>query len=221
MSSVATRSLRTRWLLHVYKQVEIVKEGLVSGVIRESGPVTVSSDEKPGIQALAVTTPDRPPAPGAHASPLRDYEYQRLGTVSLLAGIHLHSGAVTEIVKSTHKSRDFIEFLTQLDGAYPAAQTLRLIVDHHSAHVSKQTQRYLATRPQRFEFVFLPRHGSGLNLVENLFSKMTRTMLREIRVKTKEELIDRIHLYFRELNAAPVVFRWKYKMDETTGDMPS
>ena len=207
-------------VLHVYKQVEIGKEGLVSGVIWESGPVTVSSDEKPGIQAL-VTTPDRPPAPGAHASPLRDYEYQRLGTVSLLAGIHLHSGAVTEIVKSTHKSRDFIEFLTQLDGAYRAAQTLRRIVDHHSAHVSKQTQRYLATRPQRFEFVFLPRHGSGLNLVENLFSKMTRTMLREIRVKTKEELSDRIHLYFRELNAAPVIFRWKYKMDETTGDMPS
>jgi hypothetical protein len=47
--------------------------------------------------------------------------------------------------------------------------------------------------------------------VENLFSKMTRTMLREIRVATKQELIDRIHLYFQEVNAA---FRWKYKMDE-------
>ena len=57
--------------------------------------------------------------------------------------------------------------------------------------------------------------------MENLFSKMTRTMLREIRVKTKQELIDRIHLYFREINAAPVVFRWKYKMDETTGDLPT
>jgi hypothetical protein len=41
-----------------------------------------------------------------------------------------------------------------------------------------------------------------------------RTMLREIRVSTKEELIDRIHLYFREVNATPVIFRWKYKMDE-------
>jgi hypothetical protein len=26
--------------------------------------------------------------------------------------------------------------------------------------------------------------------------------------------VDRIHLYFSELNAEPVVFRWKYKMDE-------
>jgi len=148
----------------------------------------------------------------------RDYEYKRLGTVSLLAGIDLHTGTVTEIVNNTHKSRDFIEFLTKLDSSYPATQTLRLILDNHSAHISKETQRYLANRPQRFQFVFIPKHGSWLNLVENLFSKMTRTMLREIRVSTKQELVDRIHLYFRELNAEPVLFRWKYKMDEIVTD---
>lgn len=201
-------------VLHVYKEVEILNQGLVTGVIREPGTVTVSYDEKPGIQALAVTTPDRPPVPGLHASPIRDYEYKRLGTVSLLAGLDLHSGRVTEIVTNTHKSSDFIEFLTKLDASYSATQTLRLILDNHSAHISRETQRYLATRPQRFQFVFIPKHGSWLNLVENLFSKMTRTMLREIRVSTKQELIDRIHLYFREVNATPVIFRWKYKMDE-------
>src|ERR1035437_9273694 len=200
----------------VYKEVEIINQGLVKGTLREPGMVTVSYDEKPGIQALSVTTPDRPPAPGLHASHLRDYEYKRLGTVSLLAGLDLHSGKVTEIVSDTHKSRDFIELLTKLDAAYPSTQILRLILDNHSAHISKETQRYLASRPQRFQFVFIPKHGSWLNLVENLFSKMTRTMLREIRVSTKQELIDRIHLYFQETNAAPVIFHWKYKMDETT-----
>ena len=44
---------------------------------------------------------------------------------------------------------------------------------------------------------------------------MTRTMLRGIRVASKQELIGRIHQYFEEINATPVVFRWKYKMDET------
>jgi transposase len=201
-------------VLHVYKEVEIVNQGLVTGTISEPATVTVSYDEKPGIQALGVTTPDRPPVPGTHASHLRDYEYKRLGTVSLLAGLDLHTGKVTEIVNNTHKSSDFIEFLTKLDAAYPATQTLRLILDNHSAHISRETQRYLATRPQRFHFVFIPKHGSWLNLVENLFSKMTRTMLREIRVGTKKELVDRIHLYFEEVNATPVVFRWKYKMDD-------
>jgi transposase len=205
-------------VLHVYKEVEIINQGLVKGAILEPGTVTVSYDEKPGIQALAVTTPDRPPVPRLHASHIRDYEYKRLGTVSLLAGLDLHNGTVTEIVSNTHKSRDFIEFLAKLDAAYPSTQTLRLILDNHSAHISKETQRYLASRPQRFQFVFIPKHGSWLNLVENLFSKMTRTMLREIRVSTKQELIDRIHLYFRETNAAPVVFRWKYKMDEAVID---
>ena len=43
---------------------------------------------------------------------------------------------------------------------------------------------------------------------------MTRTLLRGIRVASKQELIDRINQYFEEINADPVVFRWKYKMDE-------
>lgn len=201
-------------VLHVYKEVEIVNEGLLRGTIREPGIVTVCYDEKPGIQAIAPTTPDRPPVPGQHASHLRDYEYKRLGTVSLLAGLDLHTGVVTEIVSDTHKSKDFIEFLKKLDGGYPPATTLRLILDNHSAHISKETQGYLASRPQRFQFAFVPKHGSWLNLVENLFSKMTRSMLREIRVGSKAELIDRIHLYFQEENAVPVVFRWKYKMEE-------
>jgi transposase len=123
--------------------------------------------------------------------------------VSLLAGLDLHTSRVTEIVNNTHKSSDFIEFLNKPDAAYHAAQTLRLILDNHSAHISRETQHYLATRPQRFHFVFIPKHGSWLNLVENLFSKMTRTMLGEIRVGTKKELVDRIHLYFQEINATP------------------
>jgi transposase len=177
-----------------------------------------SYDEKPGIQAIAQKTPDRPPAPGQHASHTRDYEYKRLGTVSLLAGLDLHTGTVTDIVSDTHKSKDFIAFLKKLDESYPAIATLRLILDNHSAHISKETQAYLATRPQRFQFVFVPKHGSWLNLVENLFSKMARSMLREIRVRTKPELVERIHLYFRELNTDPIVFRWKYKMDEVLID---
>jgi len=115
-------------VLHVYKEVEIINQGLVKGTLQEPGMVTVSYDEKPGIQALSVITPDRPPAPGLHASHLRDYEYKRLGTVSLLAGLDLHTGKVTEIVSDTHKSRDFIELLTKLDAAYPSTQILRLIL---------------------------------------------------------------------------------------------
>ena len=190
-------------VLHVYKEVEIIDDGLLHGEVHELGMVTISYDEKPGIQALAVTTADRPPVVGRHSSHLRDYEYKRLGTVSLLAGLDLH------------KSADFIAFLQKLDSAYPARQKICLLLDNHSAHISRETRDYLDGVPQRFVFAFMPTHGSWLNLVENLFSKMTRSMLRGIRVATKQELIDRIHQYFKEVNEDPVVFRWKYKMDET------
>jgi transposase len=202
-------------VLHVYKEVEIVNEYRRGDAGRQLGMVTISYDEKPGIQALAVTTPDRPPVPGKYSSHLRDYEYERMGTVSLLAGLDLHSGRIIEIVSDTHKSADFIAFLKKLDGAYPEHHKIRLVLDNHSAHISKETRSYLDTTPQRFVFVFTPAHGSWLNLIENQFSKMARTMLRGIRVASKQELIDRIHQYFEEINADPVVFRWKYKMDET------
>jgi transposase len=201
-------------VLHVYKEVQIVNEYVLQNGVRQLGMVTISYDEKPGIQALAVTTPDRPPVVGKYPSYLRDHEYERLGTVSLLAGLDLHNGKVTETISDTHNSADFIAFLKKLDAAYAEQQKIRLVLDNHSAHISKETRGYLETVPQRFVFVFTPKHGSWLNLIENQFSKMTRTMLRGIRVSSKQELIDRIHQYFEEINADPVVFRWKYKMDE-------
>ena len=202
-------------VLHIYKEVEIVNEYLRGQAERSLSAVTICYGEKPGIQALAVTTPDRPPIVERHPSHLRDHEYVRLGTVSLLAGLDLHNGKITEIVSDTHNSADFIAFLQKLDAAYAPQQKIRLVLDNHSAHISKETRSYLETVPQRFIFVFTPTHGSWLNLIESQFSKMTRTALRGIRVASKQELIDRIHRYFEEINAVPVVFRWKYKMDES------
>src|SRR5258708_36677833 len=197
-------------VLHVYKEVEIVNAELVQGTLKEPPVVTISYDEKPGIQALATTTPDRPPKPKEFPSRLRDYEYKRLGTVSLLAGLDLHTGRVTEIVSDHHASADFIALLGKLDQDYQPPTRLRLLLDNHSAHISKETQAWLSLHPHRFEFVFTPNHGSWLNIVETLFSKMARSMLRGIRVASKQELIDRIHLYFEQINADPVIFRWKY-----------
>jgi len=59
-----------------------------------------------------------------------------------------------------------------------------------------------------------PKHGSWLNMIESFFSKMTKQMLKGIRVESKEELERRIYLYFDEVNREPVVYRWLYKIDE-------
>src|SRR5260370_14966036 len=90
-------------VLQVYKEVEVINRGLVKGTLREPGTVTVSYDEKPGIQALSVTTPDRPPSPGLHPSHIRDYEYKRLGTVSLLAAFYLATWQGNSLYCNTSK----------------------------------------------------------------------------------------------------------------------
>ena len=146
---------------------------------------------------------------------MRDAEYKRLGTLSLLAGIDLLTGEAIPYVSETHKSSDFIELLKILDARYPEGDVIRVVCDNHSAHKSKETRNYLATRPEgRFVFVFTPKHGSWLNLIESFFSKMTKQMLKGIRVESKEELERRIYLYFEEVNREPIVYRWTYKMDE-------
>ena len=204
-------------VLVVYKQVSMCfdSNGNLTIPMDQPKTVTVSYDEKPGIQALQNIAPDLPPT-GKHSRAARDYEYKRLGTVSLLAGLDLFTGKVIPSVSDTHKSSDFIEWLKIINGQYPEQDTIRLVLDNHSAHTSKETQRYLASRPGRFEFVFTPKHGSWLNLVESFFGKMANQFLRGIRVNSKEELVERIYKYIDEINECPVVYRWKYKLDEIT-----
>jgi transposase len=173
----------------------------------------VSYDEKPGIQAISNTAPDLPPVGGKHACVARDHEYKRHGTLSLLAGIDLLTGQVHACVEDRHRSREFIGFLKMLDAAYPCETAIKLILDNHSAHISKETNKWLAAQPDgRFSFVFTPKHGSWLNLVEGFFSKMARSFLRHIRVASKAELKRRITAYLDDLNREPVVHTWSYKI---------
>jgi len=203
-------------ILVVYKQVSMQFDENGNIIIPDDGVMvhTVSCDEKPGIQAIATTGEDLHPTK-ENGCIYRDAEYKRLGTLSLLAGIDLLTGEAIPVVSETHKSSDFINLLKKLDEMYPKGDVIRIICDNHSAHKSKETRNYLATCPEgRFVFVFTPKHGSWLNMIESFFSKMTKQMLKGIRVKSKQELADRIYLYFEEVNREPVVYHWTYKMDE-------
>ena len=49
--------------------------------------ITVSVDEKPGVQAIANPAPDLPPVAGKHPGFSRDHDYKRLGTCPVLAAL--------------------------------------------------------------------------------------------------------------------------------------
>jgi len=204
-------------VLCVYREVAVLKEKAAAakkkGKPHSDKVAVVSYDEKPGIQAIATTAPDLPPQPGRHQSFAREFEYKRHGTVSLLAGIDLITGKVHALVKDRHRSREFVEFLKVLDKAYPTDTSIKVILDNHSAHVSKETKAWLAAQPAgRFEFTLTPTHGSWLNLIEGFFSKLARSVLRHIRVASKQELKDRIMAAMDFFNQNPVVHTWSYKL---------
>jgi transposase len=199
-------------VLCVYREVAILRESPRP----ERGVAIISYDEKPGIQAIGNTAPDLPPQPRSHPSFARDHEYKRHGTLSLLAGIDLLTGQVHASIEERHRSREFVGFLKKLDAAYPADTAIKVILDNHSAHISKETKAWVDAQPEgRFRFVFTPKHGSWLNLVEGFFSKMARSMLRNIRVASKAELKARITAYLDEINRDPVIHQWTYKIADT------
>ncbi len=199
---------KMRDILIVYQDVELQNAKRAAGEAA-SEIITVSVDEKPGVQAIANTAPDLPPVPGKYPQIGRDHEYERLGTCSILAALDLQDGHITARVEDRHRSVEFIGLLSDLDARYPPECTIRIILDNHSSHLSKETQAFLSLHPNRFQYVLTPKHGSWLNLVETLFGKMARSFLRHIRVQSLDELKARILKGIAEINAAPVVPRWK------------
>lgn len=202
-------------VLVVYKQLSMQfdEDGNLLTFAEEEATHVLSYDEKPGIQAIANTSEDKLPNT-QNGTIQRDYEYKRLGTLSLLAGIDLKTGEAIPHVSDTHKSEDYIEFLKILDSKYPKGDKIRLILDNLKVHTSQKVVEYLQTIPGRFEFVFTPKHASWLNLVEGFFSKMTKQMLRGIRVNSKSELEERIYKYFEEINEDPVVYHWGWNLED-------
>src|SRR5512135_1491263 len=118
-------------VLLVYRDVALYAEGAVHE--HRPNPIyTLSIDEKPGVQALGLTAPDLPPTPGKAPTVGRDYEYIRHGTVSILAGIDLHTGHIFAHAEDRHRSVEFVALLKDIDAYYPPEAVIRLVLDNHS-----------------------------------------------------------------------------------------
>jgi hypothetical protein len=211
--------LKMQEVLMVYREVMLQNQAAASASNPIPAVITVSIGEKPGVQAIENTAPDLPPRPGQHPAIDRDHEYKPHGTLSILASLDLDDGHVAARVEERHRSREFIALLKDLDAYYPSEATIRIILDNHSAHTltfpRKRVPTWRLVPTASSIYVHTPKHGSWLNLVETLFGKMAHTFLRQIRVKSKAELKQRILLGIAGINAAPVVHRWK-KLDIST-----
>jgi transposase len=130
----------------------------------------------------------------------------------LSRGLDLVTGEIIPLIRDSHKSSDFIDFLKMLDNKYSDASVIKIVMDNHSVHTSKKTRMYLESCLRRFKFIFTLKHGSWLNLIESFFGKLSRVCLKGMRVKSKQELTDRIYRYIDKENEDPVIYRWTYEM---------
>ena len=187
----------------------------------EEGPGArvVSADERPGARALSPTGEDPGPTPGVRGGAVtRDHEYRRRGTPALLAGIDLQNGTVEGVVRERHRSREFIELLEALDAKYPEGHVIRLVLDNHSIHRSRETRAWLEGHPGRSGMVPAPTHGSWPDVIEGFFGKMARQMLRHIRVGSLDEPGERIEPCLKEADARPVPHRWTWGIGERAAE---
>jgi transposase len=201
-------------VLVVYKQVSMMfaEDGKL---LPFDGDIvhTISYDEKPGIQAISNTSPDKKPIIG-NGTTMRDYEYIRKGTMSLLAGIDLLTGEAIPLVRETHKSSDFIDFLRILDRKYPEGEKIRLILDNHSSHISKETRAYLQAVAGRFEFIFTPKHGSWLNVAESELGSMALQALGGQRINSIDLLNEILAAWHSDRNSRQKGVNWQFTADD-------
>ncbi len=162
-------------------------------------------DEKSQIQALDRTQPGLPLKKGRCGTMTHDYK--RHGTTTLFAALSLLDGTVIGDCMPRHRHREFIRFLTQIDGETPPDLHLHLIVDNYGTHKHPRVKSWLRRHP-RFHLHFIPTSSSWLNLVERWFRELSQKRLRRGSFANVPALISAIKEYLDQHNQNPQVFVW-------------
>jgi hypothetical protein len=179
----------------------------------------VSTDEKPGIQALerdGATLPTK-----EDKVERREFNYIRHGTQVLTSNIHLATGKlITTTIADTRTEADFVEHIARLIQSDPNAGFI-ILCDQLNTHKSESLVRFIAkvleddqelgkkgksgilknmeTRqaylsdPQhRIRFVYTPKHCSWLNSIEVWFSILNRHVLCRGNFTSIQDLTEKI-----------------------------
>jgi len=141
---------KIRTICEVYQQAQAAAAG---------GELTFSLDEMTGIQALARIAPDHPMQPGRPVR--REFEYDRHGTLSLLAGLDVAEGKVQGFCRPTRNEADFAELVDTLVRAHPQALRFTFVLDNLNTHRSESLVRYVARDAAIAEESLLGIKGTG------------------------------------------------------------
>lgn len=206
--------------------------------LHAAGVHVISTDEKTGIQALERAAPTRPMLPGR--AELREFEYIRHGTLSLIANFEVATGRIIQpSIGPTRTEADFANHISRTIQTDPEGEWI-IITDQLNTHQSESLVRlvvdrcglavdlgekgksgilqsmparaaFLSDPSHRIRFVYTPRHSSWLNQVEIWFSILGRRLLSRASFETTEDLAARILAFIDYFNKTLAhPFRWTY-----------
>jgi hypothetical protein len=204
----------------------------------ERGAHWVSTDEMTGIQALERKHPTRPMRPGQPE--LREFEYERHGTQTLMANFEVATGAViAPSIGDTRTEADFAAHIAQTVATDPGAEWV-FLTDQLNTHQSEALVQLVATLcrietplgikektgilksmasraaflqdpTHRIRWLYTPKHSSWLNQVEMWFSILVRRLLKRASFTSTDELRERILAFIDYFNRTMAKpFKWTY-----------
>lgn len=154
-----------------------------------------------------------------------EYEYQRNGTVCLMAAIDVGQGQISHHrLHPTRTEKDFLLFIQQTVDKYPQDDQVIIVADQLNTHLSaslvewiahsigfqgelgkknyrgilknKESRKtFLEETTHRIRFVYTPKHCSWLNPIENWFAKLQRHVIRYGDFESVENLSGKITRY--------------------------
>jgi hypothetical protein len=204
-------------------------------LLEEEGRLVLCSDEKTGMQILNRIHPTQPAQPGKPEK--REFEYDRLGTRTLLTTFCVPTGKVVWDLGQTRTTNDWVAHLKHVYKQVPDMRQYHWMVDNLNTHWSlavcllvagwcgiKVSEKELKTGPQRRAFLsnpehehvfhFTPKHGSWLNQVELFFSVLARKFLKRGDFASAAEFEERIEQWLQWYNGEHAhPYRWTYTGD--------
>jgi len=210
--------------------------------LAKEGVHTVSTDEKTGIQAIKRDHTTHPAEPNTNRpKELREYNYDRHGTLCLIGNFDVVTGKIiAPTLSPTRTEDDFVNHIARTVELDPTGRWI-FITDQLNTHQStslvefvakqcgidsilgvkgkegilasmKSRKEFLSDKTHRISFVYTPKHASWLNQIEIWFSILVRRLLKRGSFKSLDHLRERILRFIEFFNETMAKpFKWTYK----------